>query len=147
VKYQFSDVRNAFDFVSLGRPLENEAHLDRETGTIYWQSDHADLSDTLPDDIGNAHRYVPIPHKTDLGLGKPLAIQFTTEYLPAQLVSVRELFSRPGAYARFKELLVQQEMLNAWHTYEQDSCDLALRQWCADHGVALQDERWTGRAH
>lgn len=137
--FQFSDLRNAFDFVSLGQPLDKEAYLDCKTGTIYWQSNHTDLSDTLPDDIGDPARYVPIPHKTDLGLGKPLALRFTAEYLPAQIVPVRELFTRPGAYARFTELLVDQGMLSAWQTYEQSWCDSVLRQWCADHGIAFQD--------
>jgi len=132
-------VRDAFEFVSLGQPMEIEAYLDRETGAIYWQSDHTDLSDALPDDIGDADRYIAIPHKKDLGLGKTLALQFTAEYLPAQLDLVRQIFSHPGAYVSFKELLIAQEMLSKWHTYEQESCDAALRPWCADHGIAFQD--------
>jgi len=90
VTCQFSDVRNVFDFVSLRQPWANEAYLDRETGAIYRQSDHTDLSDALlPDAIDDTDRYVPVPHKTDLSLGKPLGLQFTAQYLPAQLDHVR----------------------------------------------------------
>lgn len=135
----FSDVRNAFDFVSSGRPMAQAAYLNVKTGATYWQSDNADLNDELPADIDTPGRYIAIPHKTELGLGKSLVLQFAAAHLPAQLEQVREIFSHPGAYARFKDLLAQQDMLEAWHTYEQNWSDAALRQWCTEYEIALED--------
>lgn len=130
---------------SLGRcPYSFSSHKTSPLGeyvalTQSIHREHADMSDTLPEDIGDSDRYVPIPHKTDLGLGKPFALEFTAEYLLRQLDLLREIFSQLGAYACFKDLLVEQEILNTWHSCEQDSCDSAHRQWCADHEIALQD--------
>lgn len=136
---KFSEVRDAFDFVSFGQPMEHAAVLDRMTGAIYWQSDNADVSDELPDDIDDSDRYIAIPHKNDLDLGKPLALAFARKYLSEGFETVRAIFNHPGAYARFKELLAAQDQLAAWHAYEDAQSQYALRQWCADHGIALED--------
>jgi len=130
----------------LGQALENEAYLECETGAVYWQSDNIDQCDALPDDIGDTDRYVPVPHKNNLGLGKQLTLQFTAKYLAAQLVSVRVLLIRPDAYARFKKLLVDPAILRAWFTYEHNWYDSALRQWRPVHAIVLQDKLWPTRA-
>lgn len=135
----FSDVRDAFDFVSFDPDMAHAAFLDRASGAIYWQSDNADLDDELPDDIDDSSRYIGIPHKNDLGLGKPLALQFAAEHLPSALDHVRGIFSYSGAYARFKDLLAAQGMLDAWHAYEQSCGEVALRRWCDEHEIALED--------
>ena len=40
------------------------------------------MGEPLPEDIDDGERYVPLPHKNDLGLGKPLILRFTNEFLP-----------------------------------------------------------------
>ena len=77
----FSDVQLAFEFVSSGGMGENEAYLDRQSGKIYWHSEFGDNDEELPDDIDD-EKYISIPDKRELDLGKPLVLDFAREFLP-----------------------------------------------------------------
>ena len=113
---KFRDVLDAFEFVSAAQPSEHEAYLSRQTGAIYWHSEHGDDFDQLPGDIDDAEKYVSIPHKQDLGLGKRLAIRFVDEFLENDDAEmVREIFCHSGAYARFKNLLEVRRLLDRWY--------------------------------
>ena len=69
------ELRNAFEFVSSGAPLENSAYICLDTGKIYWQSRVMDLDDEeLPEDFDTSDRYIAIPHKTTLDLGRRLVL-------------------------------------------------------------------------
>src|SRR5687767_7215321 len=59
----FADLQLAFDFVSSGDLLGNQAYLDKESGKIYWRSD--DLEDELPEDI-ESEKYIQIPNRKEL---------------------------------------------------------------------------------
>jgi hypothetical protein len=41
------ELRDAFEFVSSGAPLENSAYICLDTGKIYWQSSVMDLDDEV----------------------------------------------------------------------------------------------------
>ena len=137
---KFDDIQNAFDFVSFGDEImEHEAYLCKETGKIYWRSEFDDDEDEpLPDDIDDNEKYIAIPHKNDFNLGKNLVLQFTAEQLPESYDKVREIFSRRGAYARFKDLLEYQDMLQQWYDYEQQAGENALREWCNDCDIRIE---------
>src|SRR5438034_11700677 len=77
----FSDLQLAFEFVSSGGIGENEAYLDRQSGKIYWHSGFGDNDEELPDDIDD-EKYIAIPDKKELDLGKPLVLDFAREFLP-----------------------------------------------------------------
>jgi len=134
---KFQDIWEAFEFVSFGEATENEAFLSRETGLIYWHSEHGDDFEELPSDIDEENKYFSIPHKKDLGLGKRLAIRFAEDFLADDLGKVREIFSRSGAYARFKDLLEERGMLERWYEYEASAQKEALLGWCAENGVEI----------
>src|SRR5437660_9536357 len=89
----FSDVQLAFEFVSSGGMGENEAYLDRQSGKIYWHSEFGDNDEELPDDIDD-EKYISIPDKRELDLGKPLVLDFAREFLPDDYDEVRHIFSR-----------------------------------------------------
>src|SRR5712691_11171653 len=76
----FKDILEAFEFVGVSGSLgENLAFLCRRTGKIYWHSefsDVAELDDELPDDVDDEEKYIAIPDKLELDLGKPLALNF-----------------------------------------------------------------------
>ena len=97
----FSDVQLAFEFVSSGGMGENEAYLDRQSGKIYWHSEFGDNDEELPDDIDD-EKYISIPDKRELDLGKPLVLDFAREFLPDDYDEVRHIFSRRGAYRRIR---------------------------------------------
>jgi len=134
---KFQDIWEAFEFVSSGDPTENEAFLSRETGVIHWHSEYADGVEELPSDIGEENKYFSIPHKQDLGLGKRIAIRFAEDFLADDLGKVREIFSRRGAYARFKDLLDERGMLERWYEYEASAQKEAVLGWCAENGVEI----------
>ena len=72
----FSDLQLAFEFVSSGGMGENEAYLDRQSGKIYWHSEFGDKDEELPGDIDD-EKYISIPDKRELDLGKPLVLDFS----------------------------------------------------------------------
>jgi hypothetical protein len=71
MKIEFDEIENAFLFVSMGPMYGNQAILCRETGKIFYESELGD-SDELPDDIDDPEKYIAIPHKNKLDLGKYL---------------------------------------------------------------------------
>jgi hypothetical protein len=99
----FKDILEALEFVSAGGMGEHQAFLCKQSGRVYWHSEFSDELDELPDDIEDSEKYVPIPDKRELDLGKPLVLDFARQFLPNDIDEVRRIFSRKGAYARFKE--------------------------------------------
>ena len=54
------------------------------------------------DDLETSDRYIAIPHKNDLDLGRNLALRLVEQQLPAYYGRVVGHFRRKGAYTRFK---------------------------------------------
>jgi hypothetical protein len=133
-----SDLRLAFEFVSSGDMGEKEAYLDRLSGKIYWHSESGDNDEELPDDIDD-EKYISIPDKRELDLGKPLVLDFAREFLPADYDEVRHIFNRRGAYRRYKDLLARRGALEQWHDFLNKSEERALREWCAEKGIELSE--------
>jgi len=137
----FSDLELAFEFVSSSGGL-NEAFLCRRTGKIYWRPDSLDvagLDDEMPDDIEDEEKYIAIPGKRDLDLGKPLVMDFAREFLPNDFDEVRDMFSRRGAYERFRALVTRRNVLDRWYEFESKATKRALREWCELNSVELAD--------
>ena len=112
----FLDVQLAFEFVSSGGIGENEAYLDRQSGKIYWHSECGDNDEELPDDIED-EKYIATPGKMELDLGKPLVLDFAREFLPDDYDEVCHIFSRRGAYRRYKDLMVRRGALERWYDF------------------------------
>ncbi len=134
---RFQDLENAFMFVSMAPQSENSAILSKETGEIYYVSGLGD-SDELPDDVEDAYKYIEIPHKTELDLGKALVLDFASEYLPGDVQEVTKIFNRRGAYSRFKQLIESKGMLDQWYEYEERKQEAALREWCTQNGIEVE---------
>jgi hypothetical protein len=136
---KYTEIEDAFSFVSSAPPCENAAYLNRQTGETYFESGMGD-SDELPDDIDDGEKYIEIPHKFDLDLGNELAHDFAAVRLPADLNAVNDIFSnRKGAFSRFKRLLENRNKLEEWYQYEQQRTEQALREWCKDNNIELDD--------
>ena len=71
--------------------------------------------------------------------GRNLAIDFVEEVLPDAARDVERMFSRRGAYANFKNLLERRKLLERWDEYETAADEKALREWCADQGIQIDD--------
>ncbi len=134
--FKFENIEEGFNFVSFGAPMEHEAYLFLETGEIHWYSEYGD-TEPLPEDIEEPGKYISIPHKNDLGLGKRLVLQFVSEYMPDDLADVQDIFRRRGAYSKYKERLDSRGLLKEWFEYEDHTGKEALRQWCQDQGLEI----------
>jgi len=140
VAVKYDELSTAFDFVSYGAPMEHHAYVSFDTGKVWWTSDSIDtLDEDLPEDLEDSERYLAIPHKNDLDLGRSLALRFVAQQLPAHYDQVEQYFRRQGAYARFKDLLEREGVLERWYAFEADSVEKALRQWCAENGLDILD--------
>ena len=137
---KLSELLDAYEWVSGLGPFENSAYLDRTTGKIYIDSDQIEVDEDLPEDYEDGTKYVSIPHKNDLDLGKNLAIQFADDFLWQESVKVREFFRKRGAYARFKNLLEHRRMLEQWYIYEAEAIESALREWAQDNDIQIQPD-------
>ncbi|MGL3106661.1 hypothetical protein [Bradyrhizobium sp. BR 1432] len=101
--------------------------------------DAAEFNDELPDDIDDEEKFLALPDKRDLGLGKPLVLAFVREFLPDDFDDVRYFFSKRGAYPKFKSLLARRRAIDRWHAYENEATKQALRDWCTLHSIEIID--------
>jgi hypothetical protein len=137
VAVRFDELSMAFDFIA-SAPMEHSAYVSLDTGEIYWTSDFNDtLGDDVPDDLETSDRYLAVPHKNDLDLGRRLALRYVAQELPARYDQVEGIFQRQRAYSRFKDLLESEGVLEAWYVFEADAVERALRQWCAENGIEI----------
>ena len=133
----FQDILEAFEFVNFGSMYEHQAFLDKETGKVYYHSDFDDdEEEELPEDIDD-EKYIAIPHKNELDLGKALVLDFTHDYLPDEVAMIHAIFNRKGAYSRYKDLLEHRGMLEKWYEYESEKQEKALREWCASSSIEI----------
>ena len=134
------DLQEAFEFVSATDTGEHQAFLCKQSGKLYCHSELCDDLDILPDDIDDSEKFIPIPDRKELDLGKPLALDFAREFLPDDFDDVRQFFSRRGAYARFKDLLHRRACLDQWYDFEAKAEERALRLWCELNSIGVGDE-------
>jgi hypothetical protein len=137
----FQDILFSFEFVSSVGVGENQAVLCRRTGKIYWHSEFSDLdefNDELPDGFEDDENYIAIPDKRELDLGKPLALDFARECLPDDFDEVRYMFSKRGAYKKFRALLIRTRALDRWYDFESKATEKALREWCEVNSIEVE---------
>ena len=135
----YSTIESAFMFVSSAPPCEHYAVVNRITGETFFTSGYTGDSD-YPDDVDGNDDYISIPHKNDLELGKPLVMEFVRNRCPAMTSRVRAIFSRTGAYQRYKQFLAENSLLEEWYAFENARTKEALLEWCAVKGLVLEPE-------
>ncbi len=136
----FNEIEDAFFLVNSDTYGMNRAVLRKDTGKITYQSDYDDLKEIeTAEDLLDSDNCVDIPHKNDLDLGKNLVFEFVEENLPQKLDLVDNMFRHPGAYSNYKALLESEGILQAWYDFENSREEKALRQWCEDNGIKLDD--------
>ena len=138
----FTELIDALEFASFDGILgEHHAILCKPTGQIYQHIESAgeEEFDELPDDVEDEEKYIAIPHKRELGLGKPLVLDFARECLPDDFDEVRYIFGKRGAYAKFNALLARRNAIDRWHDFEAKATERALRDWCERNDIAPAD--------
>lgn len=133
---KFNDIFEAFSFVSMGEMYMNSATLCLETGEVFYISEFGD-SNELPEDIDDPVKYIEIPHKNELNLGKPLVLEFVAIHIPEDFDEVDSFFRNRGAYSKFKNLLNTKGLLAKWYEFEEQEQVKALREWCKDNSINI----------
>ena len=133
---KFSDIEDAFLFVSSAPYGEHVAVIRKSTGRILWRSEIGDMDEISDEDL-ESDDTVEIPHKNDLDLGQRLVFDFVLANLPDDYDHVRRIFSRRGAYGRLKEFLDAKGLLQSWYDFENEAEQKALREWCQDNDIEV----------
>ncbi len=137
VHVDLDELLDALEWVSAGETaaLDAQAYVGRLDGQIHWQGEGVD--EDPPEDADDDAAYVAVPPKSELGLGRPLALSFVAEHLPSSLDKVEGYFRKRGAYAHFKSLLDAAGRLDQWYAYEQAAIEQSLTQWGAENGFLV----------
>ena len=133
---KYSDIEDAFLYVSSDQPFMNTAVLNKKTGEIFY---HSELSgeDDFPEDVENDN-YIEIPHKNDLNLGRNLVFDFVLKYIPEKSYEVESFFHRKGAYSKYKYLLEKLNLLDKWYKFEDEKTKAMLLEWCHENGIQAE---------
>ena len=137
---KFSSLFGAMEIVSTNSYPTCRARINSETGMIYVLLPECNEEEILPDDFESADKYIDVPDKRDLNLGKRLNLSFAWEYLPDEYDTVVAIFRRKGAYSRFRHFLENRGLIERWYAYQDDKTRYALRVWCENNGLLLEED-------
>jgi hypothetical protein len=130
----------AYEYGNMAPGYDSAGYVSVKTGEtyIYISSDLVGEEDAdNPPDLQTSDEYLALPSKNELGLGRNLALAFAAEFMADEWETVRNYFSRSGAYRRFRSLLIHKDKLDAWYAFEERRTSEALHDWCAAHGLAV----------
>jgi hypothetical protein len=119
--------------------------LDLSTGNCVY-----DVRDIALDEIiavdekkpesGTRPRYIQIPDKYKLNIGRTLVLQFTREYFPEDYRDIFNRFKRPHAYTWWRIFLEDQKKLQEWHEFRNRKTKEALIDWCNNNHFEYYDD-------
>ena len=135
-----SEIQDGFMFVNGVGEGENTALFDKKTGKIYLHSDLCDmgeLENQLGDEDYDAEIHIEIPDKNDLGLGQNLVFEFVEKFLPEDEKKISQIFSKRGAYSRYKDFLASKDLLDKWYDFENKKELIALSEWCKENEIDI----------
>ena len=96
--------------------------------------------DELPEDVDeNEEKYLWLPYKNDLDLGKHLVMESADKHMPEDVYKIEDIFRHSGAYRRFKDLLEERGQLEDWYDFENAHVKEALLEWCRENSIELED--------
>jgi len=117
---------------------EHQAYLRKQSGRIVLWSEGLDEEDESPD-LDDNEKYLPVPDKRELDLGKRLVMDFARNLLPDDFDEVRRIFSKKGAYRRLRMLLERRRAIDQWYDFQAKATERALRDWCQANSIELAD--------
>lgn len=130
----------SMEMVSGDAGFDMQIYISKKTGALV-QDAEAFTGEPCPvEDIEYDPDYVLIPGKFELDLGQNLVWQFVRQTIPDLERDVRHIFSRRGAYRRYKKFLESRGLLEAWHAFENNCTRQALLEWCRDHQIPIRHE-------
>lgn len=118
---------------------DTHSYISKLTGEIVHDAEALTGEPCPVEDIEGDPDYIHLPDKFDLDLGNRLVWRFVDIEIPGLEQKVREIFSRKGAYRRWKDFLDRNYLLDKWHTFENESTREALLEWCKVHEIAIDE--------
>lgn len=138
VKVNWDDLVEAYSVVDTGTIGQWYAYVSKSTGKVYaGYEEMGEVLGDIPDDADENDDYIPIPGKFELDLGKALVWEFVRGELPEDERLVQGMFSRAGAYRRFKDFLLDRGRLDDWHAFEDRRVKEELTAWCVENGLEV----------
>ena len=139
VTVRYDDLLFAYEVANSSPEADTGGYISLETGAVYCRTGGVE-EEELPPDLDDPDRYLPLPDKSDLDLGARLAYRFIQAELPHRYDEVREIFRHRGAYHLFKQLLGSEGALEKWFEFEAKAVENALKEWCAENGIGIEDQ-------
>lgn len=134
---RYEELEQAYEYANADGGLgESEVCICRSTGRTIWLGEGSD--DEIPDDLEESDDYISLPTRYELDLGRSVAIDFADQEIPRLADEVRGIFSRRGAYGRFKALLAEEGMLERWYAFEGARTKEALLAWAEENDIPVE---------
>lgn len=95
---KLAELLDAFEILNAGNPFDDQAYVSLETGAICIVSKTIGIREG-PEDIAQSDKYLAVPSRIDLELGRKLVLSFVDQETPDQGEVVYDMFRRKGAYA------------------------------------------------
>ncbi|MEI6891046.1 MAG: hypothetical protein V5783_02640 [Pontiella sp.] len=137
MKIEFRDIEDAYMMANTGGYGACTSLVDKVSGQFYYQPENSEDA-IIPADVMDSATVVALPDKKDFDLGSPLVFRFVRERFPDGYDKVSEIFTRRGAYGRYKKWLKAHDLLVQWDDYSSKAEESALREWCAKNGIELE---------
>lgn len=64
--------------------------------------------------------------------------------IPEREEWIGDNFRAPGAYARFKDMLDREGLLDRWHAFENETTEAVFDDWCRAHGIEVLSDEESG---
>lgn len=129
------DLEMGLEFNS-SQSFGNDVYIDTETSNIIFTGDFA--VEESPADVAENDRYVLMPTKYELDLGKSIALQFACDVMNESMADeVYSIFKNKGAYSKFKDFLENKGLLEQWYRHEEAQKKEALKEWCQDNNIQI----------
>jgi hypothetical protein len=133
------DLHLAVEFVTGGGSYGAEAYIDLRSGAILYGGSGAE--EPLPKGVHNTKRYLRVPTKKELDLGRDDALAFTEQHAPQLLERAEYIFNAAGAFDRFKHLMREHGLLDAWYAYQDQRLWEELEAWAELHDLHLSEPK------
>ncbi|MFT5837029.1 MAG: hypothetical protein ACI9ZV_000532 [Candidatus Azotimanducaceae bacterium] len=137
-KSKIDDLEMAYDFYS--DCIEDvQAYISRKTGEIVCDKEAISGEPCPVENIEEDPDYLLLPDAFDLDLnGSRLVWRFVGGEIPGLEPKVRQIFSRKGAYRRWKDFLEDLDLLDKWYSFENETKRQALLDWCKANKIPIQ---------
>ena len=118
---------------------DTHCYISKLTGELVNDNEAVTGEPCPVEDIDCDDNYLHLPDKFDLDLGQCLVWRFVEIEIPGLEQKVRDIFSRKGAYRRWKDFLDRNYLLDKWHAFENESTREALLDWCKSHEIPMDE--------